>query len=191
MNIWHFIEVLGFVFGIVGVWLTLKENILCFPIGIVNVIASFFLFFDQKLYSDVIQQVVYLILLTYGWYTWKKKIGKPDIGISNSSFQFLSVHLMAAAILSLIMGGLFSRFTDASVPYIDSAATALSFLAQYLIARKRIENWLLWMVVNVTYISIYFYKGLYLYSILFLIYLALAVLGYKQWKSKLSTEAHH
>ena len=85
------------------------------------------------------------------------------------------------------MGSFSNYFTDAHVPYLDASATALSFVAQFLIAKKKIENWIFWIVVNLMYIGIYFYKELYLYTGLFSVYLLLAINGWFTWKKYLTT----
>lgn len=177
-----FLEITGFVFGIAGIWLTIKEHWACFPVGLVNVSVSLFLFLDQKLYSDTLQQGVYIILLSYGWFQWQNSAHRirPAVGVMD---KMLKTYLLAAFIItSLSMGYFFDRHTDADVPYLDATATSLSFVAQYLIARKKIENWILWGMVNILYIGIYTYKELYLYAVLFIIYLVLSVRGYQAWK---------
>jgi nicotinamide mononucleotide transporter len=179
------LELAGFIFGVIGVWLTIKENIYCFPIGLINVTISLVLFYEQKLYSDVIQQGVYIILLIYGWNSWIKGNNKSDLIVSKAGINLLIPLFVAGAILTFSMGMIFSSYTDADVPYIDAAATSASFIAQFLIAKKKIENWILWIIVNCTYISVYIYKDLWLYAILFTIYLVMAVIGYKKWKKQL------
>jgi len=82
----------------------------------------------------------------------------------------------------------FKKYTDASLPYWDATATALSFAAQWMIAKKKIENWLLWIIVNIMYVGIYLYKGLFLYTILFAIYLLLAIMGWREWKKSLAAQ---
>lgn len=177
------IEILGFVFGVAGVWLTIKENIFCFPVGLINVVISLILFYQQKLYSDAIQQLVYIILLSYGWYKWiAGKDYEKDLEISFSSKNLLFVLLLISIAFSITAGTVFEKYTDASLPYWDSTATALSFAAQWLIAKKKIENWMLWIVANIMYIGIYIYKDLYLYAFLFFIYLILAVQGWIEWR---------
>lgn len=177
------LEIIGFVFGVAGVWLTTREKIWCFPVGLVNVIVSLFLFYDQKLYSDVLQQVVYIVLLSYGWYNWKNRnLQSVELPITRSSPKLLLNCILAIAAMTYIMGTLFKLYTEASVPYWDALATAMSFTAQWLVAKKKIENWLLWMDVNILYIGIYIYKELYLYVILFAIYFVLAIAGYFRWK---------
>jgi len=182
------LEIIGFLFGIAGVWLTIKEHWWCFPVGLVNVTVSLFLFFDQRLYSDAVQQAVYILLLSYGWYQWKYNtlVKRPEIGFMNGVMKVSMLIFLIT--LSFSMGYLFDKYTDADVPYLDSSATALSFIAQFLIARKKMENWLIWMVVNVMYIGIYSYKELYLYVLLFAVYLALSVKGYISWKALMNKQ---
>ncbi len=182
------LEIAGFVFGVAGVWLTIRENIWCFPIGLINVCISLVLFYQQKLYSDTIQQFVYIILLSYGWYNWLSGRSERQLRIRRTASSMFIIILAAAAVLSFSMGWIFSSFTDASFPYIDAGATSLSFAAQYMIARKKIENWYLWMIVNITYIAIYINKDLYLYAVLFTVYLLLALAGLSRWKRELHVQ---
>jgi nicotinamide mononucleotide transporter len=186
MNV-SIIEILGFIFGIAGVYLTLRQNIWCFPTGLVNVALSMILFFEQKLYADAFQQFVYIILLTYGWYRWLHGGIQSDLKISESSLNLLVKCLAIWLAGTLISGYLLSKYTDASTPWPDSAATVLSFIAQWMIARKKLENWILWIAVNITYIWIYSYKELYLYTILFSIYLLLAIAGYLSWNKEVKS----
>lgn len=207
------LEIIGFVFGVAGVWLTIKENLWCFPVGLINVIVSSFLFFDQKLYADVLQQIVYVVLLGYGWYEWTRKISKTQskekvkseeleqgslkseirnpkseiLYITSSSPRLLFNCIFIIVASTYILGTLLKWYTDASVPYWDALATSMSFTAQFLVARKKIENWMLWMDVNILYVGIYIYKGLYLYSVLFAIYFVMAVVGYLKWKKELNS----
>lgn len=181
-------EIAGFIFGIVGVWLTIRENAWCFPVGILNVTISFFLFKDQQLYADALQQVVYFILLSYGWFQWSKGISTPSLKITGINFKWTIILLPATVTLAVLMGYLFDRYTDAALPYWDSSATAICFTAQFLVALKKLENWHLWIVANCMYIGIYIQKELFLYSILFLIYLILAFYGLVAWKKQQSTQ---
>lgn len=179
-------EIIGFVFGIAGIWLTIKENVWCFPVGLVSVVASLVLFFQQKLYSDVIQQFVYIILLSYGWYKWiKGEANDKNLGVSSSSIKLLLTLFLFCILFSVIAGTVFKNYTDASLPYWDATATALSFVAQWMIAKKKIENWMIWIIVNVMYIGIYLYKDLFLYTALYSVYLLLAVKGWMEWKKSL------
>lgn len=198
------LEIIGFLFGVGGVWLTIKESPFCFPVGLVNVIASSFLFFYQKLYADVLQQIMYVVLLCYGWYAWttEKSLSQKstvnsqqheDVSLKSQTFyittsspRLLFNCIFVIASSTYVLGTILKWYTAASVPYWDALATCMSFTAQYLVARKKIENWMIWMDVNVLYVGIYLYKGLYLYTILFAIYFVLAVIGYLKWKKELN-----
>ncbi|MEP7264103.1 MAG: nicotinamide riboside transporter PnuC [Bacteroidota bacterium] len=183
------LEVAGFLFGVAGVVLTLKENVWCFPVGLINVAVSLFLFYNQKLYADAIQQSVYIILLTYGWFGWLHGEKKNVLQISKSTSSLLISCLFIWMTGTFILGYLLQNYTDASTPWPDSAATILSFIAQWMIAKKKLENWLLWIVVNISYIAIYVYKDLLLYAVLFFVYLILALAGFYAWKKEMKTYA--
>lgn len=182
-------EIAGFILGIVGIWLTIRENVWCFPVGILNVTISFFLFKDQQLYADALQQLVYFILLGYGWFQWSTGNISQSLKITRISMKGISILFVLTVALAAVMGYLFDSYTDASLPYWDSSATAICFTAQFLVARKKLENWHLWIIANCMYIGIYIHKELYLYSILFLIYLILAFHGLGTWKKQESTQA--
>ncbi|HNQ12860.1 MAG TPA: nicotinamide riboside transporter PnuC [Bacteroidia bacterium] len=195
------LEIIGFVFGIAGVWLTIIQNKLCFAVGLVNVSISAYLFFHQQLYNDVIQQFVYMALLTYGWFNWvknepEKKLDKSNVKqkeslqVSTESTLNLFGLFLLVVIYTLITGYVFKTYTDARIPYIDAAASAICFVAQYLIAKKKIENWFLWMFVNVVYIIIYLNMNLYLYALLFAVYFVLAIKGYFDWKKSMKQIAY-
>jgi nicotinamide mononucleotide transporter len=180
-------EILGFVTGIAGVYLTIRENPLCFPVGLINVVVSLFLFANQQLYSDALQQAVYFVLLSYGWHQWKFRRQYASLAVTRLSGKWIAFLVPATVGVALTLGFTFGTYTDADVPYLDAGATALSFAAQFLVARKKIENWMLWMVVNIVYTGIYISKDLYLYAVLFTVYFILSVIGYRQWHSHLQT----
>lgn len=181
------LEALGFATGIAGVYLQLKERVWTFPVGLINVCISLVLFFEQRLYADALQQSVYIVLLSYGWWMWLKKDGAQHtlLHISTTTPGY-GVRLAGTTFsFALLLGYILHRYTDAAFPWLDAAATSASFAAQWLVAKKKIENWLIWIPVNITYICIYMAKDLWLYSVLFGIYLLLAIWGYLEWKKSL------
>lgn len=182
-----FLEWSGLITGVAGVWLTSRKNPFCFPIGLVNVFISLFLFYNQNLYADALQQVVYIILLAAGWYNWTiRKVDEPSVCITRLSSKERSMVIAITSIVALTLGYLLDTQTDASYPWLDSFASALAFSAQYLVARKKIENWMLWIPVNVIYIGIYIQKDMELYALLFTVYLALAVNGFVVWRRSIA-----
>lgn len=176
----------AFLFGIVAVYLTVRENVWCWPTGLVNVGLSILVFGRAKLYADMGLQVVYVLLCLYGWYEWRR--GGPG-----HSMLFVSrtprPALRALAALGLTGGGLLglalTRYTDASLPFWDSSTTAFSLVAQYMQTRKWLENWIVWIAVDLVYVGIYVYKSLYLMSGLYTVFLVLAVLGLLEWRQSL------
>ena len=178
------LEIVGFISGFAGVFLTVKKNKWCFPIGIINVIISCFLFYESRLYADSLQQLVYIPLLIVGWLKWNKNLNEEFITeriYRNEGIIYFSLFIFTGVALGFIL----KTYSNASYPWIDSMATAASFLAQYLIAKKKIENWILWIIVNIVYIVIYIQKDLQLYAVLYCVYLLLAIQGFYQWRKHL------
>lgn len=183
------LEILGFISGVIGVWLTMKKNIWCFPIGLINVIISLYIFLKQALYADSLQQAVYIPLLIYGWIKWNDPEKNQHKPITRLDSRGLLTLLFIVAASTFLLATTLQNFTNAQKPWLDSFATSTAFAAQYLIARKKIETWILWMIVNLIYISIYVSNALYLYVVLFTIYGILSVLGWKSWSEELKTES--
>lgn len=175
------VEITGFLFGIAGVWLTIKKNVWCFPIGIVNVVITAWLVYQQQLFADVLQQVVYFLLLAYGWIHWtRKSTAEERISYTEKNQRIILLFIFVFG--SFLMGYLLKTYTQASYPFMDSTGTVICFIAQWMIAFKKLENWYLWIVANIMYVVIYYLKDLPFYSILSFIYLIMAVAGLLEWK---------
>ncbi len=183
------LELIAFLTGITGIWLTMRQNVWCFPVGLINVSLSMVIFYEQHLYADAIQQIMYITLLIYGWYNWKRK-GTMNVrlGVSRLSLKEIAGYCLLILLSTLLLGGLLITLTAAIFPWADSLATSTAFVAQYLVARKKLENWLLWMGVNLVYIAIYYHKDLHLYVILFSVYLILSFFGLYKWNKELKAQ---
>ncbi len=178
------IEILGTIFGLAGVWLTVKKNIWCFPAGLINVMLYLVLFFKSKLYADASLQIFYIILLLFGWFQWKKAPARNVFvaaTIKKKDWVFISA---ICAIGTELIVTLLKNYSDASLPYLDSLLTSMSLIAQWMVAKKKIENWIVWIVADVIYVGMYIFKHLYLTSVLYFIFIALAIIGYREWKKK-------
>lgn len=177
-------ELVGLVAGLLAVYWLIRQNIHTWPAGIVYVIVSLFIFWREKLYADFLLHVFYFFLNVYGWYYWIHGKKRRDAALRITSTRAATMWWLAGASLAGIfaMGYLMRSYTDAALPYWDSATTILSFTGMWLTARKKIENWYYWFVVDVLATGIYFYKEVYFYAFLYLIYVALAVSGYVSWK---------
>lgn len=189
MNVYgqHFsaLEIAGTLTGLAAVWLTVKENRWCFPLGIVSCILYAFVFFSPgiRFYADATLQLVYVVLLIYGWIYWKEKRSDLPVTRSGKAERLRSLALIAMG--TACIGYLSRTFTDASLPYIDALTTSASLVAQWMVARKKIENWLLWIVANVIYIGMYIHKDLYVTAVYYFVLLLLAFAGWKEWRKRL------
>jgi nicotinamide mononucleotide transporter len=183
-------EVVAALFGVVNVFLTVRENIWCWPTGIVNVAMYIVVFHDAKLYADMGLQVVYLALSFYGWYEWLHG-GKNHgtLRVSRTPRAVLAALGLAGVAGSVVLGRFLSAATDAALPFWDASTTSCSLVAQAMLTRKWIENWALWIAVDVVYIGMYVYKRLYVTAVLYAVFLGLSVLGLREWKAALKAEA--
>lgn len=176
------IEIIGTLFGIAGVWLTVKKNIWCFPTGIINVVLYAILFYQCKLYADASLQVVYIILLIYGWIQWNRSNVDEKFVAGRLDARLSFALVMIGIVLTIMIGSIFKTYTDASLPYLDSALASASLIAQWLIAKRKIENWLVWIVADVVYVGMYIYKHLFFTTFLYAIFIILALTGWREWK---------
>jgi nicotinamide mononucleotide transporter len=179
---------LGLIFGLLCVWFLIKQNILTWPAGIIYVIISFVVFIQAKLYADFILHIFYLILNVYGWYYWVSPKNGSDsrIPVTLAGTKQMTLLLLLSTIGVFISGKLLFEFTDASLPYWDSTTSVLSITAMWLTAKKKIESWVIWLFVDVLATGIYYYKGLYFYFILYLIYTGMAIAGYLSWRRSMN-----
>jgi len=180
-------EVLAVVFGIVSVYLSTREHIWSWPTALVNVGLYFVVFYEAKLYADMGLQVVYFGLSLYGWYEWLYGgANRTELHVSRTT-RPLGVRLLVIGVVcAAVLGTLLARFTDAALPYVDSATTSTSLVAQWMMTRKILENWAVWMAVDVVYVGMFIYKHLYLTAGLYTVFFVLAVMGYVQWKRSLA-----
>jgi nicotinamide mononucleotide transporter len=181
------LEVVAVAITLVSVWLTVRQNIWCWPTGIVSVALYALVFREAKLYADMGLQAVYAALSVYGWWEWLHGgAGGTRLSVSRGSKK---THLAAAAAGALFAAGLgllLARTTDASLPFADSALTSFSLVAQWLMTRKLLENWLVWIAVDVLYVGLFCYKSLYLTAGLYAVFLGLAVVGFREWRRSLA-----
>ncbi|WP_413174916.1 nicotinamide riboside transporter PnuC [Anabaena azotica] len=177
------IEIIAAIFGLVSVWLTVKENIWCWPTGLVMVFLYIFVFYEARLYSDVILQVIYIFLQIYGWYAWLYG-GKDDtpLSVTRISKQGILVWSGVALIGTFTLGYIMNVYTNAALPYPDASITILSLIAQWLMAKKILESWIIWIMVDAIALGVYTVKHLYPTTGLYTVFLVLAALGYKEWQ---------
>lgn len=187
MNLW---EVGGFLFGAVGVWLQVRQHVLCWPVGAVGVALYTVVFYESRLYADMGLQAIYFVLSLYGWYEWLHGgKGHTELHVSRTS-RLAWTGLIAAGVgSSFLLGFTLYHTTDAAIPFLDSTLTSFSLVAQFMLTRKLLENWIVWMVVDVVYIGMFISRGLYLTSVLYVVFFVLCVMGYAEWKRSMAADA--
>ena len=184
----NYIELLGLVFGLLYIVFSIKENIWCWPVGFITSALYIYVFFNTKFYADMGLQVYYLLVSVYGWYHWmfgSKSRKQDDLKVSRTKARIAIYLSLAFIILFVLISYILVNFTDSEVPYWDAFTTAASFVATWMLARKLIEHWIIWVVVDTVSLGLYIYKGLYPTVILFAVYTLLAILGYVAWKKQL------
>lgn len=186
----EYIEYIGTGLGLLCVYLIIRQNILCWPVGIATILIYTHIFFEAKLYSDVLLQGVYLVLHVYGWYYWLKHKPTSEIPlkIKTLSGQAKCAWLSVAISSTYALGAIMEHNTDASVPYYDAATTTISLIAQWLMTRKFIENWLVWIFVDLLAAGVYLYKGLNPTAMLYIAYACMGAYAFITWKQVLFDE---
>ena len=179
-------EALGFVTGGVCVYLVVKENVWNFPVGIANSAFFLVLFAGARLYGDAALQVVYIALGFQGWYLWLRGgVNRTPLHVGRASRRLL-LGVGAFVVVGTIALTVFFRYVNDSAPFLDALTTVLSLGAQYLLNRKAVENWLLWMTADVLYVYLYFARGLQLTAVLYFVFLCLCVAGLRAWLKSVS-----
>ena len=183
------IEVFGFLTGAACVALLVRQNIWNWPLGIANNLVFIVLFYHSGLYADVGLQGFYIAISIYGWWTWLH--GGRDHGVLTVSQvrpATGALLLLAVAAITTLLAWLLRRYTNSTVPVLDSLITALSLVAQFMMTRKWIENWLVWIVANCVSVGLLVFKGLYVASALYLVYQALCTMGWLEWRRALKAQ---
>lgn len=185
-------ELVGAGSGLLCVWLIIRENIWNWPVGLTYALVSVLVFYNARLYSDLVLHVFYVFMNGYGWYFWLRGSGTRSsegrLVVARLSIRIAASLGVATVVGIAAMGWLFDRYTDADLAYWDSTTTVLSFAAMWMTARKYIENWIIWLVVDVLATGIYIFKGIWPYALLYGLYIPMAVWGWMTWsRSMLSS----
>ena len=183
------LEITGVVTGLLCVYLAAKNNIWNWPIAIISVGISIIIFLDARLYADMGLQFYFLGTSIYGWYFWNKKpLVEVKIPVVLISIKQVLISILIVAIVTFFLGFTLIKlspilhYKPASYPYLDSFCTACSLVAQVFLARKVLENWLIWIFVDIIYVGIYIVKGLEGFAFMYAIYVPIALLGYIDWR---------
>ena len=176
------LELFAAALGVIAVWLTVKQNPWCWPIGLVMVLLYSWIFFGLKLYSGMLLQVFFALLQVYGWWQWTRA-GEQHEGrvVTRLSALHVILGLVIGAAGSLALGASMAHWTDSQFPWQDAALTAFSLVAQVWMAQKRLQCWALWCVIDVFYIGFFAYQDLYGTAGLYALFAIIAIQGWRDW----------
>lgn len=187
----NWVEIAGAVLSVIYLYLSIREKSALWIFGFISSLLYIFVFFESKLYADMSLSFYYLGVSIFGWITWQQKttqLQDTKLHITRiSDKKQLLQYVLGTLIAYLAYYLILQYLTDSTIPAADSVVGALSVIATWMLAKKKIENWLIWIVVDAFAAGLYFYKELYPTAILFVIYTVMAVVGYKQWKKTLNS----
>lgn len=189
-----FLQILGFTVGIVYLWYEYHANAKVWAISAIMPMISMFIYFRKGLYADFAINIYYVVIAIYGFWNWKfsqRKSSQEEITETNSTKSELKIThcplsiAIGCTVTSLLIWFLIYQilinFTDSTVPIADAFTTAFSIVGLWMMARKYIEQWLCWMIVDAVCVALYFYKGIPFYAVLYGIYTVIAYFGYRKW----------
>ncbi|WP_297099797.1 nicotinamide riboside transporter PnuC [uncultured Draconibacterium sp.] len=185
----NYIEILGAILGLAYIFFSIKQHILTWPTGLLTSALYVVVFFNARLYADMGLQVYYVVISIYGWYFWLtgKKQNEKKVAVKTTrKVLWLKLAVVSIALYALLLF-ILTNYTNSDVPHMDSITTALSIVATWMLARKYIEHWLLWIFIDAFSAGLYVYKGLWATVILFIVYTVMALLGYLEWKKDLKS----
>ncbi len=182
------LEIIGVVFGFLSVWFSKRENILVYPTGIISTAIFVYILLVYGLLGDMLINAYYFAMSIYGWWVWTRKVDKTHfipITDMNESDKRRSMFLFLTTLI-FIMGVyvVFKKF-DSWTAYVDTFTTAIFFVGMWLMARKKLENWIFWIVGDIISVPLYLYKGLVFSSFQYFLFTIIAIFGYFAWKKSL------
>ena len=188
---WSALEVIAAAFGVISVYLSTRQNIWSWPTAIVNVALYTVVFYQGRLYGQMGLQPIYLALSVYGWYQWLHGGERhTELRVSRASPRLLGALAALNLVLWLVLAAVL-RQTDAALPWLDALLTTTSLVAQWMMTRKILQNWLIWIAVDVVYVPMFVSQGLYATAVLYAAFLVLAVMGYVEWRRSLVMRLSH
>jgi nicotinamide mononucleotide transporter len=181
-----FLEFIGVVFGIGSVFFSRKENILVFPIGIVSTVIFIYLYIIHGLYADASVNFYYTVMSVIGWVMWSRKTeGEEVLHITKSNKKDWVQAVLFFLICWIVLFFVLKKFTDSTVPQADAFTSGAAFTGMWLMNKKKVENWIWWIITNIASIPLNYYKGLAFTSFQYVVLLILAILGLIEWRKKI------
>ncbi|KAA6347369.1 Nicotinamide riboside transporter PnuC [termite gut metagenome] len=183
----NYLEITGTLVGLLYLWLEYKASIYLWITGVIMPAIYIFVYYAAGLYADTGINIYYLLAAIYGWMMWKRRNGeKRELPISRTPSRVLPLLLFVFIVIFILIAWLLIKYTDSTVPLADSCITALSITGMWMLAKKYVEQWLVWMVVDAISCALYIYKDLYFTSGLYGFYAVVAIFGYLKWKQMMN-----
>ncbi len=185
------LQLLGVILAITIIWLDTQENVLARPLSLIGTVMALFVYYPAGLYAKCLLNCIYVVLNIYGWYQWSYGgKNKTSLQISKTNPRILAFMLLTDILGAFALGNFLHRFSNADLAYWDSLHTVLCLAAQWLLVRKKLESWIVWIIADMLYTVVCYYKALYLFSALHAFYIIMAIHGYRSWhKSYLNRTA--
>ena len=175
-------EIAGAILGLLQIWLLVRRSVWNFPVAMVMVSLIGVTLFEARLYSEAGLQVFFFVVNAAGWVQWRAAADAGHtVPVGWMRWSSRAIWAAVTALLSVSLGWLMHRFTNAALPFADSAVTGASIAAQFLLNLRRIENWVLWVAIDVISVALYLYRDLYVLAALYLAFLVISVIGLRQW----------
>jgi nicotinamide mononucleotide transporter len=177
-----FLSVIALVAGTLGVWLTIRQTIWCWPFALIAVVASIVEFYRERLFGDMALQVFYFFAGVYGWIYWNKK-KEENFAVQHIELRLVPLFL----ILTVLQTGLYYYllvYFKGDRPFLDALLTACSLTTTYMMTRKYVENWLIWVGIDATYVLLYVLKEMWMFAVLNLIFTVIAFYGWLKWRKE-------
>ncbi|MEB8328544.1 nicotinamide riboside transporter PnuC [Flavobacteriaceae bacterium KMM 6897] len=183
------LEMVGVLFGFLSVWYSMRENILVFPTGIISTGVFVYILLVFGLLGDMLINAYYFVMSGYGWYVWTRKVDATHfipITRATSKENKWSALLFVATIVFVLSVYVFFNKLDSWTSYVDTFTTAIFFVGMWLMARKKLENWIYWIIGDIISVPLYLYKGLIFTSFQYFLFTIIAIFGYLAWKKSLN-----
>ncbi len=190
----NWLEVFGTATGLLYIFLSIKEKIYLWPVGLITSTVYIYIFFTSKFYADMGLQFYYVFVSIYGWFYWvkgskkEKSHQKEELKVKKTPLKTGLILIPVTMVIFIFLGWFLKNYTDSPVPYWDALTTSASIVATWMLARKYLEQWLVWVAVDLISTGLYFVKGLYPTVVLFIVYTIMAVVGYFQWRKNFYAE---
>ena len=190
LSLLQWLELLAVALAVLYLLLAIRQNIWCWAAAAVSTTLYLFIMYEAKLYMESVLQVFYLGMAAYGWYEWRYGgKGHTELAVSTWPWKFHAAAIAVVFALVFVSGELLTRYSSAALPFADSFTTWGAVVATYMVARKILENWIYWFVIDTVSVYLYLSRELYFTAALFVAYLVMIVFGYRSWRKSMLEEA--